>query len=336
MTSSGPYSGVRLVCLGEVLIDFVPDSSGSSLVDAVRFVKAAGGAPANVAVAAKRLGVGSSLMAAVGDDPFGAFLQRTLSENGVDVSAVATVPQHTALAFVALGPAGERDFMFYAQSPAHDQITVETVEGALSGSTLEGATALHLGSNSLAASPARDASLRAVAIARERAMSVSFDVNYRAPFWPSEREAKAAIAGLLPEADVVKLSLEELALLTGGSTRAAAERFAVGLLAGAARLVCVTLGASGAWYFSAAGAGSIAAPTVQSIDTTGAGDAFMAAILAADVEDQGRWADAEATRLAVGRACAYASRTTTVRGAIPSYGLPYVVEGYTARTGSAW
>lgn len=314
-----------------MLIDFVPDSPGSSgagLSEVQRFVKAAGGAPANVAVAARQLGVPAAMLAALGDDPFGSFLERTLVENGVDVSAVARVPQQTALAFVALGAGGERDFMFYRADPAHDRISVEQVEAAFAGATLATVRTLHLGSNSLAARPAKDASERAVELAHAEGVSVSFDVNYRAPFWRNAGEAKGAIGELLPAAELVKLSLDELELLTGEGDFAAAERFAAGLLGGRARLVCVTLGAAGAWYFTAAGSGSVAAPSVPSVDTTGAGDAFMAAVLVADLADQGRWSDAAAARLSVERACSYASLTTTVRGAIPAYGVPEVLAGF--------
>lgn len=319
-----------LVCLGEVLVDFVPDREETNLADAERFVKAAGGAPANVAVAAGHLGVATAVLAAVGDDPFGSFLLRTLGDNLVAVDAVASVQQQTALAFVALGPGGERDFMFYRSAAAHDQITVEQVESALLGPGMAAARTLHLGSNSLAAQPASSASERAITLAHERGMSVSFDVNYRAPFWAEEGEAKAAISRALLASDVVKLSLEELELLTGDASFPGAERFAGELLAGRARLVCVTRGAAGAWYFCAAGSGVVAAPEVRSVDTTGAGDAFMAAVLVADLHDPGVWSSAGAARGAVARACNYASLTTTVRGAIPAYGVPEVLAGFTA------
>src|SRR5690606_39111336 len=226
-----------------------------------------------------------------------------------------------AVAFVVLGERGERDFLFYRQGAAHDRLEVEHVDAAFSLPALKAAGILHLGSNSFAVEPQASAARHALALADRSGMAVSFDVNYRAAFWPDAATAKRAIQTVLPSAEIVKLSLEELEFLQRDGSRAGAERFAAGLLAGRARLVCVTLGARGAWYYTAAGSGSVKAPPVESVDTTGAGDAFMAAILAQETADAGhtsRWTDPAATRQALGRACAYAALSTTRSGAIAS------------------
>lgn len=340
---------VDIVCLGEMLIDFVPepgsyqaDDRDAADAEAVvprggeRFVKAAGGAPANVAVAASQLGASTAMIAAVGDDPFGRFLVAELRRNGVDVSAVAAVKEQTAVAFVALGEGGERDFMFYFADAAHDRVTPEQVERAFARPTFTGAKTLHLGSNSLAAQPVAAASERAVELAIQTGITVSFDVNLRLPFWDDVATARAAIERLLPNAGLVKLSLDELEFVTGDATLAGAERFASALTAARARLVCVTLGAGGAWYFTSATAGAVDAPTVRSLDTTGAGDAFVAAVLAADVLDPSRWSSPSGTREAVGRASAYASLSTTVRGAIPSYGDATALARFISEAGVSW
>src|SRR5690606_2710260 len=112
--------GARLVSLGEFLIDFVPADRGVTLEDAERFVRAAGGAPANVAVGASRLGVPAAFLGKVGDDPFGRHLAQVLEREGVDASGVRFDQEaRTALAFVSLGEGGERDFVFY-RNPSAD------------------------------------------------------------------------------------------------------------------------------------------------------------------------------------------------------------------------
>ena len=336
MTANIPNSarrtepGVTVVTLGELLIDLVPAGSatpgraaGPSAAawptDADRFLRAAGGAPANVAMALAKLGRRSALVGAVGDDPFGRFLLAELRTAGVYSGAVATVPQLTALAVVTLSEEGDREFVFYRENAAHDHLAPTHVDAAFAGQALAGAAIVHLGSNLFATEPAAAASWRALELASQRGLLVSFDVNYRAAFWPTEEAAREDIERLLPRADIVKLSADELLFLRGSASRAAAASFAEELLTTGARLVCVTLGAAGTWYFCAAGDGAVPAPAVTAVDTTGAGDAFMAAVLAAADADPSTWSDAEATRLALQRACAYAALSTTSPGAGPSY-----------------
>ncbi len=124
-----------VVCLGELLIDFVPTVTGTSLIDAPAFKKAPGGAPANVAVGLARLGLASAFMGKVGDDPFGHFLAQILADAGVDVSPLRfTAQARTALAFVSLRADGEREFMFYRHPSADMLLTPDEIdEGVLAG-----------------------------------------------------------------------------------------------------------------------------------------------------------------------------------------------------------
>ena len=124
-----------VVCLGELLIDFVPTVTGTSLIDAPAFKKAPGGAPANVAVGLARLGTSAAFMGKVGDDPFGHFLAQILAEAGVDVGPLRfSDAARTALAFVSLRADGEREFMFYRHPSADMLYTPEEVEvGAIKG-----------------------------------------------------------------------------------------------------------------------------------------------------------------------------------------------------------
>ncbi len=121
----------EIICLGELLIDFVPTVTGTSLIEAPAFKKAPGGAPANVAVGLARLGVSSAFMGKVGDDPFGQFLAETLADAGVDIGPLRFTDQaRTALAFVSLRADGEREFMFYRHPSADMLFTPDEVDRA--------------------------------------------------------------------------------------------------------------------------------------------------------------------------------------------------------------
>src|SRR6185369_2104025 len=143
-----------VVAFGEMLIDFVPTVTGQGLADAKAFEKAAGGAPANVAVGLARLGIPSAFMGTVGEDGFGQFLAETLRDAGVDVSPLRfTTKAHTGLAFISLRADGEREFLFY-RSPSADMLMApEDVDET----AIRDANALHFGSVSLIAQPARAA-----------------------------------------------------------------------------------------------------------------------------------------------------------------------------------
>ena len=154
---------VDVVCFGDLLIDFVPTVTGTGLADAPAFVKAPGGAAANVAVGLARLDVKSAFMGKVGDDPFGHFLSDTLKGEGVDVGPLRFEPAaRTALAFVSLRADGEREFLFY-RHPSADmlfnprEVDVEAIQQA---------KLLHFGSISLIGEPSRSATLYAVDTAR--------------------------------------------------------------------------------------------------------------------------------------------------------------------------
>lgn len=309
----------QLLCLGELLVDMVPQEEGQGLESARTYLWAAGGAPANVAVAASRLGARSAVVAAVGDDPFGRALRHDLARAGVDVEDVAAVPLRTAVAFVSLAEGGERGFLFYGDDPAHDHLTTERALAALR--RLEGAAGprcLHFGSVCLSREPARSATVAAVEAARAASVTVSCDVNLREAFWRDRDEAREVIGGLAARADVVKVSEEEARFLAGDGPEPE-RRLVRALLDGQTRLVVVSRGAAGASAFTAGFTVDAAAPRVRSVDSTGAGDALTGALLAATLRAPVTWEDASAARRELERACAYAALSTTRRGAIPSY-----------------
>lgn len=265
-------SGVEVVCLGEALVDLVSTRCGVRLDRAPAFRKAAGGAPANVAVGLARLGCRPAFIGAFSVDALGVFLASTLARARVDLTPTCRSKQPTALALVALAADGDRDFLFYGDQPAHFDLRLTPRMRAV----VRRARIFHFGSISLIAEPARSATLEAIDEARQAGALVSYDPNLRLNLWPTTRAARQAIRKTLPFADVVKVNEDELAFLTDTHSVAA------GLAALAAmgpRLVVATLGAEGCAYRSPRGEGKVAGFPARVVDTTGAGDAFVAGLL---------------------------------------------------------
>jgi fructokinase len=303
---------VDVICLGELLIDFVPTVTGTSLIEAPAFKKAPGGAPANVAVGLARLGIASAFMGKVGDDPFGKFLAQTLAEAGVDITPLRFTGQaRTALAFVSLRADGEREFMFYRHPSADMLFTPDEVDRA----ALRAARALHYGSISLISEPSRSATLHAIATAREAGCLISCDPNLRLALWPDAEAARAGLQLAMREAQVIKVSDEELRFLTGSDDPAEARRR---LWHERLELMVVTLGAAGCVYFTRDHEGVVVGFSVQAIDTTGAGDGFVAGLLHGLVRDRSAASDPQRLREICRLACAVGALTTTERGAIPA------------------
>jgi len=345
--NSGPGTTGRIVALGELLVDLVPPTQGESLESTATFVKAAGGAPANVAAGAALLGANASFIGRVGDDAFGRFLVKTLAEVGVDVAAVRVDPTaQTMLAFVSLSEAGERDFAFYGRPAAHERLTPGDVDERL----VSEAAILHFGSVGMIAEPSRSATLRAVDLAERHGSLISFDPNLRLSLWPSAAAARKAILEMLPRAHLVKLSEEELEFLGGGVVPQQAhpwsgDRSALNSLAGErTRLLLLTLGGRGARYLLRPAplaadppwlSGDVAGFAVETVDTTGAGDAFVAALLASIAAEPLTISDEEKLRASIVRANAFAALTTTRRGGIPAMPRPAELAAFLAKTRTA-
>lgn len=263
----------EVVCLGEALIDLVSQKSGVGLDGAPGFRKAAGGAPANVAVGVSRLGRGAAFLGAVGEDPFGTFLREELGRHGVDVAGVARVrTRRTALALVSLKADGDRDFLFYGDRPAHLGLCLTPPMRSM----IRDATIFHYGSISLIADPARGATLSAIREARRARRFCSYDPNLRLNLWPDARTARRWIWEGLRHADCVKVNEEELVFLTGKHGVARGLR---ALVDAGPRLAVATLGREGCAYYGAGGEGKVPGFPARVVDTTGAGDAFMAGML---------------------------------------------------------
>lgn len=267
-----------LITLGEALIDLPAGQSGVSLTDARTFAKVPAGATANVAAAAVRLGLSAAFLSRVGDDPFGEAIIETFGAQGVDVShVVKDASARTGLAFVSVLPDGDRDFLFY-YDPTRD-LPLRAAE--LDRDWLRTARALHYGSISLIAEPARSATLAAAEIVRGSAGAIcSYDPNLRPWLWPSaDAMREGALLGFTI-ADMAKISAEELLFLYPD---AANETKAIRSLwrdFPNLRLAVITEGAAGSRGYTPTGDCADAPGfAVDFVDGTGAGDAFTAGLL---------------------------------------------------------
>lgn len=300
---------MTIVAMGELLIDFVALESGVTVGEASGFIKAPGGAPANVAVAVERLGHPAAFLGQVGDDPFGHFLADVLASEGVDISGLRfTDKARTSLAFVSLAASGERSFMFYRHPAADMLMTSDDVAYGV----IDGGKIFHFGSITLIAEPSRQATLAAVRHARQKGLLISYDPNLRLALWKDADAARAGMRQGFEYADVLKVSDEELEFLTGGNNPRALWRDSL-------RMLVITHGENGASLYTADAEYHQAGFAVNVVDTTGAGDAFVAALLTGILEQQEKHGKLDYQNL-LRVACAVGALTTTVKGAIP--GLP--------------
>lgn len=304
---------IDIVAIGEILIDFTP--SGKNGQGADLFAKNPGGAPANVLAMAARLSGKTAFIGKVGRDAFGNFLRSVLVQNGIGSSGLAedeTVP--TTLAFVQLDENGDRSFTFYRNPGADRMLTAQDVKTEL----IDSCRVFHFGSVSMTHDPSRSATLYAAGYAKAQGKLVSFDPNYRAMLWDDEADALEQIRQGIAMADVLKVSEEEAQLITGDNDPASASQK---LLDMGPALVLVSLGEQGAFYRTTSCAGHVPAYSVEAVDTTGAGDAFVGAILW-QLSGMGRNAISAMgeTRLReiVNFANAAGALTTTAGGAIPA------------------
>ena len=263
----------KVVAIGELLIDFVPQQKGCALDEVTHFERVAGGAPANVAAAVARLGGSAAMVSQVGEDAFGTHILKVLEGNGVDTSAVfRTNRANTGLAFVSLDATGNREFSFF-RNPSADLFLDES---QIKPELFADCAALHFCSVDLVDWPVRGAHRRAIALAREAGALVSFDPNVRLPLWDSPAECQATIRAFLPSADLVKLSDDEVEFVTGcADERVAAEQ----LLAGGCKLVLITRGANGSAVYTKTAEAFADTLSVPVTDTTGAGDSFIGSFL---------------------------------------------------------
>ena len=300
------------ICLGELLIDFVPTVTGTDLISAPAFKKAAGGAPGNVAVGLQQLGINTAFIGKVGDDPFGHFLSKTLSDSGIDVSSIRySAEARTALAFVSLKADGDREFMFYRHPSADMLLTEDEIDV----DAIKAAKLLHFGSISLIGQPSRDASLYAVETARRAGCRISYDPNLRLDLWPGEAAAHEGLLLGLSLANIVKISEDEAEFLSGFSDL---DKAVNKLWHDDLQLMVVTRGKNGCRYYTADFRGEADGFEVEAVDATGAGDGFVAGLLQGLLKHPETLNNPEQLGKLCGFANAVGAITTTRRGAIPA------------------
>ena len=263
----------KALCIGELLIDFVSTTPDVTLAEAPGFIKAPGGAPANVAVGLAKLGIDAGFIGKVGADAFGDFLRETLQQNSVDTTyLIAGKASRTTLAFVATRSDGMKDITFYRHPGADIQLSPDEIDT----SYVQSAELFHYGSVSLSHSPSREATLQTIQSAKASGAMLSYDPNLRLMLWENADDAKHWIWEVMPYADVVKISEEEWEFVTGDAELTSGIERILGL---GIKLLVVTLGERGCYYTNGTAAGYIDGFAVNVVDTLGAGDAFVAAML---------------------------------------------------------
>lgn len=303
-----------VVCFGEMLIDFVPTTSGLSLSEAPAFKKAPGGAPANVAVGIARLGGASAFVGKVGEDEFGYMLANILKENNVNNEGMRFDPgARTALAFVTLRKDGEREFMFY-RNPSADMLLQEA---ELDLELIRKAKIFHYGSISLITEPCKSAHIAAAKAAKDAGVILSYDPNLRLPLWPSADSAREGILSIWDTADIIKISEEEISFLTQGEDPYD-DNVVRKLYHDNLKLLLVTEGPEGCRYYTKEFSGRVKGLKVEAVDTTGAGDAFVAGILSQLAVDTSLFQNEDRLRDALRFANACGALTVKERGAIPA------------------
>ena len=255
-----------VVALGELLIDFASrgtDGNGYPLMQALP-----GGAPANFLAALTKYGKSAAFLGKVGDDTFGRLLAGTVKDAGIETRGIILDPAvFTTLAFVTFDASGDRSFSFSRKPGADTCLSWEEVDKSL----IDEAKVFHFGTLSLTDEPVRSTTQKCVAYAKEQGKLITCDPNLRKPLWRSEEEAKEQILWSLQQADVVKISDDEVEFLWNCTPEAGADKL---LEEFGVSLAMVTLGPKGCLLKTKNAVCRIAGPKVNPVDTTGAGDIF--------------------------------------------------------------
>ncbi|HLU21623.1 MAG TPA: carbohydrate kinase [Bacillaceae bacterium] len=262
-----------VICIGELLIDFFCIDVGFDLTRGQHFEKQAGGAPANVCATIVKLGGNAQFCGKVGNDPFGHYLKNTLDELKVDTSMLLFDENHpTTLAFVSLKDNGERDFVFNRGAD------VFLSEEDIDKHKLSMASILHFGSaTALLEDPFRSTYLNTMLLAKDAGKFISFDPNYRSDLWKGRLDSFVELAKKgIAQADFVKVSDEELKIISGVDNLANGVQVIHQL---GTETVAVTLGSKGTLISNGQQIETVPSIKVDSIDSTGAGDAFVGAML---------------------------------------------------------
>ena len=311
-----------VVALGELLIDFAPKSVNDAGYPTLSANP--GGAPGNFLAALNMYGCKTAMIGKVGDDMFGRLLVRTLQDAGIETKGVVMDKnQFTTLAFVSLDKSGNRDFSFARKPGADTCLTPDEINESL----ITDARVFHFGTLSLTNEPAASATRKAIELAKKHGLIISLDPNLRKPLWQNEADAKAAMEWSLRQADIVKISDEEIEFLWGLSPEAGGKKL---LNEYGVSLAYITLGPKGCYAVTASHSVTVNSPAgIRVMDTTGAGDIFGGSAMSQFLQYKKSPADlseAELTQI-VRFACTAASLSTQKHGGITSVPtLPEVQE----------
>jgi fructokinase len=264
---------IDITAIGEILIDFTP--AGVNGQGIPLFSQNPGGGPGNMLAMYAKLGGKAAFIGKIGNDRFGDFLRDALKRAGIDTCGVVrSGTVNTTLAFVHLDQSGDRSFSFYRNPGADIMLDAAEIDSGL----IEAAGNFHFSGVSLTGEPSRSAVYHALDIAVTHGKTVSYDPNHRPPLWGivSAAEIRRELIRPLAKVDILKVSDEEAALMTGEPE---IQNGAAALAKSGPAIVLVTLGPKGAFFFCHGGTGLLPAYDVPTVDTTGAGDAFLGAVL---------------------------------------------------------
>ncbi len=258
-----------IIAVGELLIDFTPIRNEQGMF----FKENPGGAPCNMLTMAQKLGSKTAFIGKVGKDQFGIHLGSVLKAENIDISGlIYSEDYNTTLAFVHLDEKGDRSFSFYRNGCADVMLEKSDVDYGM----LDNTRALHFGSLSFTNEPSKSTVYDMVRYAKTKGKLITYDPNYRPALWPTEAAAVEGMRLGVEYADIIKVSEEEAVLITGEDDfHKAAEE----LHRGGIKLVCVTLGEKGSFYYHRNGQGVVKGYKSRAVDTTGAGDTFFGAVV---------------------------------------------------------
>ena len=265
----------KVISFGEALVDLLisnPSDHGSTFIEK-EAIKSPGGAPANVASTVSKLGGKAYFVGKFSEDQFGQFLQQSLTESGVDLSyAINTSTAKTALAYITLDKDGERSFSFSRDNTADLLFRIDD----FSPDCFSHNGIFHLCSNTLTHPNIFNTTQYGLSKARDAGMIVSFDVNLRLNLWPMDRDPLACVWSLIEQVQILKLSTEELIFICGDRDENSVIQQ---LLKAGVKLILVTNGAHLVNVITQRSQTEAYPPTVATVDSTAAGDAFMGGLL---------------------------------------------------------
>ncbi|MGN0600843.1 MAG: carbohydrate kinase [Oscillospiraceae bacterium] len=259
-----------IVAVGEILVDLTQKISENG---EITYSQSAGGASANVAVMAAKLGVPAGFIGKVGRDMFGSYLKNVLEENNVNTKGLILDDKYsTPLAFVRKNEDGEREFHFVRNDSKGSELTYAEINKRV----IDNCKIFHFGSRLLTSEPSRAAVMLCAEYAKNQGKIISFDPNFRRSQWESQEDAVRTIQSAMKYVDILKVSEDELLLVSGFGNMATAIAKLIGL---GVKVICITQGAKGCIVATKSGINNVPSFKAEIVDTMGAGDSFFGAFL---------------------------------------------------------